>query len=62
MTLQELAHNLPAIRDEAKALWGEEPYHASPYFALPTYLHHLVMMLLSDNPTQYLKENTPEKD
>lgn len=45
MTLKELSLELPALKDEAKHVFGEN------------YPAHLVMMIYSDDAVKYLKEN-----
>ena len=57
MTLSELAQELPALKDEAKHLWGDEEKNW-PLYKIKDYQFHLQQMLISDNPTKYLKENT----
>ena len=59
-TLKQFAIELPAIRDEAKALWGEE-WSGKIEEAVqgkPKYQYHLQQMLTSNDPVKYLKENS----
>jgi hypothetical protein len=74
MTIQELAHEIPALRDEAKHLWGEEPWvyiengiwnemelpprAYNPIDTKPYWEYKLHEMLDSPDPVKYLKENT----
>lgn len=79
-TLKQFAIELPAIRDEAKVIWGtkhnykRKHFHrdggngydvcercghvASDYDDLACSEFRLTQMLLSDNPVEYLEENT----
>ena len=51
MTLQEFAHEIPALKDEAKQAFGDN------------YMPHLFAMLLdSVDAVAHLKANTPEKE
>ena len=76
MTLSEFAIELPALRDEAKAKWGEHqiinvyrkfykctkcgdsyiPYEIK-MLANSCWEHYLMLIIKSDNPVKYLKEN-----
>lgn len=76
MTLSELAQELPALRDEAKHMWGEEKadyyveyvsgenaqwledYLDGAWVSTNQWQYHLQQMLISDNPSKYLRENT----
>ena len=70
-TLKEFAIEIPALRDEAKARWGED--QSFDYYKTSTeglvqaipkshpvlgYQHHLQQMLISDNPVKYLKDHS----
>lgn len=61
MTLSEFAIEIPAIRDEARVLWGEqlvESWNDYDRTVLGTgWKFHLIEMLISDDSEQYLKDN-----
>ena len=58
MTLKEFAIELPALRDEAKALWGEGNLKVSEGPFKYSWKLYLVEMLMSDDPVKYLKDNS----
>ena len=62
MTLKEFAIEIPALRDEAKARWGEGLPEAGAdyYYDGPetNFEWHLQQMLISDDPVKYLKDHS----
>jgi len=76
MTLKEWAEEIPALRDEAKNIFGGEPEEVpisqTHYIRengrvvqheiyLQKWEYHIQQMLLSDDPSQYLRLNTPKR-
>lgn len=64
MTLKEWVLEIPAVRDEAKVLFGVSCIHSGgnhyPDGCVPQYIYHLEQLLKSDDPEKYLKENTEQ--
>ena len=62
MILRELAIELPALRDEAKALWGDEKVLVlgikNATLGMSAWQYHLRQMIVSDDPVKYLKEHS----
>lgn len=70
MTLLEFIHDIPAIRDEAKTLWGERKiikevitdegarrtYYSQEY----GYKEHLDALMKSDDPLAYYEQHKPK--